>query len=216
MLVLVRGVLAFGSLRGDLLLECVYLFRAGYQRQVALYAEAYRQHPDSRRLRRQVARARWMLAAADKDHPSPEALAELTVASAELRAVATFDADDADTPRLADYVDSDRAQMLARLGQFDAALTLIRADLAVEDQQWARHPAELQWLRDHIIDQGMLGEMLAASGRAPEGCAALATFRSEMKVLTQRGNIANMQLGDASGDAAAAEAEYCHKAVTRK
>jgi serine/threonine-protein kinase len=182
---------------------------AGYRRQVDIYQAAYRQNPGSRLLRRQLARARWMLGAGEMSQASAASLAELTTASAELRALAAFDSDDADTPRLADYADADRARLLARLGQLDAALALIRRNLAEEAAQWTRHQTELQWLRDHILDQGLLGEMLVKGGRLPEGCVALTQFRAEMASFGKRRNLANVGFGDAARDATAADVRFC-------
>jgi len=134
------------------------------------------------------------------------------LASQELRELATFDQDDADTRRIADYADADRAKMLAKFDRLPEALALIGGNIDREHEAWARHPDELQWLRDLAIDEGILGAMLTEHGRIADGCAALTAFMAQYDDLGRRGKQSNLSLSDAHADAAAHRAKYCGKA----
>jgi hypothetical protein len=99
--------------------------------------------------------------------------------------------------------------MLAKMGRLPQALVLIRGNIDRERSAWARHPNELQWLRDLAIDEGLLGAMLTEHGRPGDGCAALNTFMVQYDDLGRRGKLSNLSLSDAHAQAAAHQAKYC-------
>ena len=180
-----------------------------YKEEVALYQSAAARFPNDRKLKRSYARALWQLGASDADHPSEEALSELTEASLLLRGLAAFDESDTDPRRLADYTDAERARMLAKLNRLNAALPLIEANIATERQAAREHPSERQWLRDLAVDQEFLGAMLTEHHRTKEGCAAFGEFDATLGLLAKRGKLSDLSLGDVSSDADRHKIKFC-------
>jgi serine/threonine-protein kinase len=184
---------------------------ADLRREVAIDEAGVRQFPDSRRIQGHLANALWQQGASDLDHPTPAALAELDRAYAITQQLSAFDADDEQSHRLATYVNADRATVLGALGHLDEGVQLLRANLALESQQSVEHPQELQWRRDHALDQGLLGRILTEGRRVGEGCAALAQFDAEIAVFARSGKLADMSLGDAIAQARKREDRYCRR-----
>jgi len=182
----------------------------GYLNEVKGFQDAVRRFPGSRQARVSLARAEWQYGAAFiADAPGPRPLAWLERAERELVKAAAWDRTDTHLQRLIGYEKTDRARMLAKLGRTHDAIALLQDLVKTDQNNWAAHPTENQWLRDLIIDIAFLGEVEVKHGLREEGCAQLKAFHRRSAELAEKADPNGLFLQEASGDVVASETRYC-------
>jgi eukaryotic-like serine/threonine-protein kinase len=206
----------------DLLGEATFYARSPtasvkpYENAVAMLVAGQRQFPESRRVKRALAYARWALASTILSlNRNAEALKLEEQNAADLQKMVAFDDDDLEARRLLQMVELDHGSALADVGRLDDGIAVLNRNIQDRRDWLKRMPNELRRLRDLAIGVKALGDIQTRHGRTQDGCKSYDEFHRLANEMAQRGNINQMDMAYTFDDLAKMEARYC-RSVKRK
>jgi len=183
-----------------------------YRSQLAILAKAMERWPESRKVRRDFARATWALGTTLIDlGRSGEALPLLEQGRAVAHANAAQDRDDADAERIKGIVEIAYAQALGGVGRADEAISVMNASVERRRAEWQARPGEAMRLRDYTIGIAALGDLLAEHGHVALACRTYADAEARFDDLRRAGKLVEADQAYSLRLLEEAQARYCRR-----
>ena len=102
------------------------------------------------------------------------------------------------------------------MGQVEAGLTVLKANVEERRQWLALRPQEVRRLRDLAVGVKNLGDEEAKHGRTAQACGRYDEFRGLVARMKTSADFAAMDMANTMADLAKMDAKYCANPAQRK